>query len=190
MIDRCGCSSASSRREPALAAQLLDQRMVAGQLAQLAVAKHVRAAVADMDDRNLVVVHEQPGERRTHAAATGVLLREIEDAAVGLGRHARELLLRAAVVRALVERLRGDPRRDLSGLGAAHAVRDGVHGRPRVVGVLVGVPLPPRIGRAASSTILNTLAHPTICVRRHFIVERSSVSPIRTGPPAAAAAGR
>ena len=59
MIERCGCSSASSRREPALAAQLLDERMVARQLAQLAVAEQVCAAVADVHDRHLVPVDEQ-----------------------------------------------------------------------------------------------------------------------------------
>ena len=46
-------------REPALAAQLLDERVVARQLAQLAVAKQVGAAVADVHDRDLVAVHEQ-----------------------------------------------------------------------------------------------------------------------------------
>ena len=59
MIERCGCSSASSRRELALAAQLLDERVVARQLAQLAVAEQVGAAVADVDDADLVVVDEQ-----------------------------------------------------------------------------------------------------------------------------------
>ena len=61
-------------------------------------------------------------------------------------RHARELLLGAAVVRALVERLRRDPRRDLARLRAAHPVRDREGGRPREVGVLVRVALAPRVG--------------------------------------------
>ena len=43
-------------RQPALAAQLLDQRMVAGQLPQLSVPEDVRPAVTDMDDRDLVTV--------------------------------------------------------------------------------------------------------------------------------------
>ena len=51
-----------------------------------------------------------------------------------------------AVAGALVERLRGDPRRDLTRLRTAHPVRDRVHGRPRVVRVLVGVALAPGIG--------------------------------------------
>src|SRR4029079_14448590 len=108
------------RRQPALAAQLLDERMVASQLPQLSVPEDVRPAVTDMDDRDLVTVAEQPGEGCPHAAAGGVLLGEVEDPPVRLGRHARKLLFRRALVRALVERLRGDPRCDLTGLSAPH----------------------------------------------------------------------
>ena len=45
--------------QPALAAELLDQRVVGGQQAQLAVAEAVGAAVADMADDDVVAVHER-----------------------------------------------------------------------------------------------------------------------------------
>ena len=51
MIERCGWSSACSSEMPALAAQLLDQRVVGRQHPQLAVAQQVGAAVADVGER-------------------------------------------------------------------------------------------------------------------------------------------
>ena len=149
-------------RQLALAAQLLDQRVVARQLAQLAVAEEVRAAVADVHDADLVARDQRAGERRAHAAAARVLARELEDAAVRLVREPRELLLRAAVAELLVERVRGDPRGDLAGLRAAHAVGDHVHRRARVVGVLVRVALAAGVGARRLLDDPQHEAHPNL----------------------------
>ena len=51
MIERCGWSSACCSVSLALAAHLLDQRVVAGQALELPVAQTVGAAVADVADR-------------------------------------------------------------------------------------------------------------------------------------------
>ena len=61
--------------EPALAAELLDQRVVLGQPLELAVAEEVGAAVADVAERDLVVADHRRGQRRAHPRARGVLLR-------------------------------------------------------------------------------------------------------------------
>ena len=69
--------------------------------------------------------------------------------AVGLAHAVGEPLLGAAVVRqALLERLDGDPRGDLAGLGAAHPVGDDEHRRAGERGVLV---VPGAGGRCRSS---------------------------------------
>ena len=133
--------------EAALAAQLLDQGVVLGEALQLAVAQHVGAAVADVAERDLAVAKEGSRERGSHTRPARVALGEVVDLAVGGEGDALELGLGGVVVeRAALEGPRGDPRGDLTGLGAAHPVRDREDGRAREVGVLVGVPLAARVG--------------------------------------------
>ena len=52
ITERCGCVSASSRRELAALQQLVDERVVLGQLLELAAADDVGARVADVADRH------------------------------------------------------------------------------------------------------------------------------------------
>ena len=93
-------------RQPALPAQLLDQRVVARELAQLAVAQQVGAAVADVHDRDLVVGDQRAG-RASSPSRCGSSPRCASSKIRRLAsRDARELLLRAAVVRALPRRPR------------------------------------------------------------------------------------
>ena len=51
----------------ALAPQLLDQRVVVGDLLELALAEDVGAAVADVAEADLVAVQQRGGQRRPHA---------------------------------------------------------------------------------------------------------------------------
>ena len=69
--------------DPALAAQLLDQRVVGSQHAQLAVAPQVGAAVADVGERDLVALDDRGGQRRPHPGTARVVLGEAVDALVG-----------------------------------------------------------------------------------------------------------
>ena len=65
------------------------------------------------------------GERGAHAGALALLARAVVDAPVGLAHALGQPLLGAQAVRQLVlEGLDGDPRGDLAGLRAAHAVGD------------------------------------------------------------------
>ena len=55
--------------EPALADELLDQAVVDGELAELAVVQEVGARVADVTDQDGAAGHERRrGERGAHAA--------------------------------------------------------------------------------------------------------------------------
>ena len=53
MIVAAGWTSACSGGEPAVADHLLDEAVVVGDLAELAVAEEVRARVADVPDEQL-----------------------------------------------------------------------------------------------------------------------------------------
>ena len=79
-----------------LTAQLLDQRVVVGDLLELALAEDVGAAVADVAEADLVAVHERRGQRRPHPRARRVPLGEVEDLAVGLLGGPPQQLLRGA----------------------------------------------------------------------------------------------
>jgi hypothetical protein len=133
--------------EPALAAKLLDQRVVRGQQAQLAVAVEIGAAVADVGEADLLALEQGRGQGRTHARDAGVLLGHVVNAGVRLlQRPAQERLRRLALALAGLKRLDRYLRGDLARLGAAHAVGDRKQGRLRVVGVLVSRPLAPGVG--------------------------------------------
>ena len=86
--------------QPPLAAELLDQRVVRGQQAQLAVAPQVGAAVADVREGDLVALDDRRGERGAHARAAGVVLGEAVDALVGALGDRPQVGLRGLVRRA------------------------------------------------------------------------------------------
>ena len=76
--------------ELAVADELLDQAVVDGDLAELAVAQEVGARVADVADEEGAAGHERRrGERGAHAAERGVGERLGEDGLVGVLRSPR-----------------------------------------------------------------------------------------------------
>ena len=70
--------------ELSLAHHPLDERVILGELLQRAVAKPVRAGVADMDYVGLPVRGQQRGDRRAHTPEVLVGLAPLGDALVGL----------------------------------------------------------------------------------------------------------
>ena len=98
-------------REPALAAELLDQGVVLGQALELTVAEQIRAAVPDVAEGDLVVPQHRRGECGPHARAGGILLGERVDLAVRLPGDLLQLPLRGGVTvaRGPLEGASGDP---------------------------------------------------------------------------------
>src|SRR6202041_3489781 len=134
-------------RQPALADQLVDERVVVGEAQQLAVAQAVGAAVADVRDRHLLLTYVDRRQRRAHAGVLGAALGELVDVRIRRQRIRRETLLGArGVFEAAVEGLDRDPRGDLAGLRAAHAVRDDEQRRARQQRVLVRAALQAGVG--------------------------------------------
>ena len=84
MIERCGWFSAASGVSWPAALELGDQRVVVGQLLELAVAQPVGAAVADVGEADGVVVDHRRGQGGAHPAPRLVALRELVDLPVGL----------------------------------------------------------------------------------------------------------
>ena len=147
MIERCGCSSGLLGGELPAAAHLLDERVVLGEAAELAVAEAVGAGVADVGDRDVALADVDGGERRAHAGARVVLARHAEDLLVRAPDDGGEAILGGARLgEPGGDGLDGGVRGDLAGLRAAHAVGDGEHRRARVVGVLVVPALLPGVG--------------------------------------------
>jgi hypothetical protein len=66
-------------REPPLAHQLVDERVVVGEAQQLAFAQAVGAAVADMRDCHLAIADVDGSQRRPHAGMLGVGVGELVD---------------------------------------------------------------------------------------------------------------
>ena len=97
MIERCGCSSASSGVELALAHELLDQRVVVGQPLEArrraagtrGCRRRGRSATSSLADVG-------GGQRRAHPGVLAVGARELVDAVVGLAHERGEPLLGAA----------------------------------------------------------------------------------------------
>ena len=73
----------------------------------------------------------------------------------------------AASCEARLEGLDGDPRGDLAGLGAAHAVGDHEQRRAREQRVLVGAPLAPGVG---PGVLLGHAQHQSVDLEREFAV--------------------
>ena len=110
-------------------------RVVLGELVQLAVSVHVRTAVADVHDAQLRTQMKRHRHRRPHPAQFRMLRRLLENAGVGLTERRLELredLLRFAVIRAkepleriereLLDRDHGEGARAFASPVPAHAV--------------------------------------------------------------------
>ena len=96
MTERWGCSAACSSVSLPAADELLDERVILGQARQLAVAKQVGAAVADVRDGQVGVVNVGGGDRRTHALVLFVRTGDVVDLPVGLADSLGQTLLGAA----------------------------------------------------------------------------------------------
>ena len=137
-------------RELAALQQLVHERVILGQLLELAAADEVGARVADVPDRHLA----RPRRARRSSSSpcptsAGSLVRALVDAAVRLLDQRRHLLRRRTRARiGLLERRGGELRGDLARLRAAHAVGDGEERRRDDVRVLVPAPLLARVARA------------------------------------------
>ena len=126
--------------DPALVDQRLHQRVVVGDLVELAVPEQVTARIADVAHRRVPVGPEQRGERGAHALDRGVGDDHLLQPGVGRGDRRGQFRQHVAAGRFGVEfRHRGDGQ----GAGhlargvAAHPVRDCEQARPRVRRVLV-----------------------------------------------------
>src|SRR6266545_8295832 len=90
-----------------------------------------------MAEGDLVVLDERDRDRRPHARGVGIAARAVVDPAVRLLDQVGDAPLTPGVGTALLQRGGGEPRGDLAGLRAAHAVGDREQGRLDDVRVLV-----------------------------------------------------
>ncbi len=165
-------------RELAALHQLVDERVVLGELLHDAVAQQIRARVADVAERDACALDERGGDRRPHPGGGRIGVGALVDAAVRLLDQRDDALLaadRAGV--GVLERRRSEPRRDLARLGAAHAVGDREERRGDDERVLVAPPLVAGVRLAADGAD----AHSS---------NLSSVSPTRTTSPRSSLRGR
>ena len=127
ITERCGCTSASPRRQLAAPHELGDERVVVGQLLELVVAQEVGARVADVAERDDAVrrLDERDRHRRPHARGAGVVDRALVHAPVRLLDQLRRRAARRRRSRSRsLQRGGGERRGELAGLRAAHAVGD------------------------------------------------------------------
>ena len=124
-------------------APLVDERLhegvVVGELAQLAAAVEVGAAVADVADAEAGAVEERDGRGGGGAVEVGVLLDQLGDPVVGAvhgpGELAEDVLVGLLVE--LAQRLHGGAGGQVTAYGAADAVADRQQPGPGVAAVLV-----------------------------------------------------
>ena len=114
-------------RQPPAPNQVRDEGMVVGQLLEAPAAQAVGARVPHVADGEAGVAYERGGDGRPHPRDLRVVRRALVDAPVRFLDDGHEPLLGIEVVRVveLTKRGGGQARRDLAGLRAAHAVRDG-----------------------------------------------------------------
>ena len=120
--------------------ELVDERLIAGQLNQTAVAQHVGARVADLSEKEVVVHERGRGHRRAHPASRAIELGLLKDAEAGrldaVDEAPRQLVARQRLRvverfgHSLVENVDGELAGDLAGRGTAHPV---AHGEERTV---------------------------------------------------------
>src|SRR5205823_2667881 len=104
------------RRELAALHQLVDERVILSELLDPALADEVRAGVADVSERDAIVLGERNGDRRTHARGVRIGARPVVDATVRLLDQVEDPILPAAADRALAEGRSCEARRDLTRL--------------------------------------------------------------------------
>ena len=127
------------RGQPALVDQRLDQRVVPGDLEQLAVAQQVGAGVADVAQRHVAALPEHRGQRGAHALDRRVGHAHLVQRDVRLGDRLGQRVEQVAggLVVQGGERGDGDRAGDLACRMPAHPVGDGEQAGARVGGVLV-----------------------------------------------------
>ena len=134
--------------QPALADELVDERVVVGEPLQAAVTQPVGATVADVRDHDLLLADIHGRQRRAHTRLLGVRLRQLMDARVGRLRERDQRGVGVCgVAQPFAEGLDGDLRGDLAGLGAAHPVGHDEQRRTGQQRVLVGAALAAGVGR-------------------------------------------
>ena len=133
--------------ELAAALELGRERVVVGELLDLPVADAVGARVADVADRDEVVLDERDRDRGAHPRGGHILQRLLPDAAVRLADQRLDVLRAGGGLDVLPQRGGGDARGDLARLVAAHPVGDREERRLADVGVLVAAALVARVGR-------------------------------------------
>ena len=127
--------------------QLLDERVVAREPDQVAVAEQVGPGVADMGDHDGVRRHVGRRGRGAHPGPLRVRARGVVDPAVrGLDDLDQRLGRVAPVRQPALELAHGQLRGDLAGLGPAHPVGDDEQGRADEVVVLVALALAAEVG--------------------------------------------
>ena len=173
--------------DPALVDQALDERVVLGQLGQLAVAEQVAPAVADVADADLAAVEQRCGDRRARALELGVLVDELGDPVVGAvdgaGDGLEEVTVGCGVE--VVEQLRA-VEEATSPRGTAHPVGDDEQVLAGVPGVLVVLADPPDVGQggvAQAQGVIGRGGH-----RRYFLSSKV-VLPIRIWEPSCSVVG-
>ena len=134
--------------QAAVAHHLAHERVVVAHLAQLAVAEQVGAAVADVREPRRVAVEHERGERGAHARLVDVVVGTLEHRRVGRLCGVEQ---RGALGDLRGQRLGGQAAGHLAGVGAAHAVADGVQRRLDDVRVLVGLAVEPDVAEGAVS---------------------------------------
>ena len=125
--------------DAALVDEGLHEGVVVGELAQLAAAVEVGAAVADVADAEAVAVEEDDRGGRGRAVEGGVLLDDLGDPVVGAVHGAGDLAedVLVGLLVELAQRLHGRARGEVAADGTADAVADREQPRTGVPAVLV-----------------------------------------------------
>ena len=127
--------------------ELADERVVAREPDQVAVAQQVGARVADVRDDHVVAVEVGGGDRRPHPGEVGVVAGLAVDLGVRLADQLGQRLAgRAAVGQPALELLDRQLGGHLARLRAAHPVRDHEQRRADEVVVLVALALAAEVG--------------------------------------------
>jgi hypothetical protein len=136
-------------RDPALVDEVLDQRVVVGELDQHVVPEQIAPRVADVQHREFGAGEQHRRDRGAHALERAVVHRHGPQPGVGradgLGERVEDLVAGDVLVEGGQRRDHGRAG-DLSGGVAAHPVGDGQQGRAGVGRVLVALPDVPDVG--------------------------------------------
>ena len=166
--------------DPALVDEALHERVVGGELRELAVAEEVAAAVADVADADPVAVEQRHGRGGAGAVEGRVLVDQAPDPHVRLVHLLGDPVEQVGLGRRGVERaqlLDRGARGDVAAGGPADAVADGEEPGAGVAGVLVVLADPPDVGDRG-----------VVEAQTHFRSSRM-VFPIRTWVPSVMVVG-